>query len=205
MSQVPYDQLTDHEYDGIQEYDNPTPGWWHWIFWLTVLFAFPYFLIYHFGDMGWKIEDAYKAEQVDALQRQFHGITLKGDAATILKYIGDKNWGVIGESTFQQNCAKCHGSRGEGVSGSGPNMTDDYYKNIKVPTDFVRVITDGVPGTAMPSWGKQLDQNTLVLVASYVAGLRGKNVPGQPPYGEIIPAWPKIEASSDPASAPAKP
>ena len=34
-----HDQLLDHEYDGIQEYDNPCPGWWHAIFWLTVLFS----------------------------------------------------------------------------------------------------------------------------------------------------------------------
>ena len=34
-----HDQLLDHEYDGIQEYDNPCPGWWHAIFLLTVLFS----------------------------------------------------------------------------------------------------------------------------------------------------------------------
>ena len=42
-----HDQLLDHEYDGIQEYDNPCPGWWHAIFLLTVLFSVVYFLFFH--------------------------------------------------------------------------------------------------------------------------------------------------------------
>ena len=43
------DELLDHEYDGIQEYDNPCPGWWHAIFWLTVLFSAAYFLFFQVG------------------------------------------------------------------------------------------------------------------------------------------------------------
>ena len=40
------DHLSDHEYDGIREYDNPTPGWWHIIFIATAVFAFFYFVYY---------------------------------------------------------------------------------------------------------------------------------------------------------------
>ncbi len=42
--------LTDHAYDGIQEYDNPMPGWWVWGFILTVIFAFPYWAWFHMSD-----------------------------------------------------------------------------------------------------------------------------------------------------------
>jgi cytochrome c oxidase cbb3-type subunit 3 len=31
--------LTDHSYDGIQEYDNPMPGWWVWLFVATVVYS----------------------------------------------------------------------------------------------------------------------------------------------------------------------
>ena len=39
MSRDEYGQLLDHDYDGIQEYDNPLPGWWKWIFVGSIFFA----------------------------------------------------------------------------------------------------------------------------------------------------------------------
>ncbi|MFN7337509.1 MAG: cbb3-type cytochrome c oxidase N-terminal domain-containing protein, partial [bacterium] len=30
-------RILDHEYDGIREFDNPTPGWWHAIFFASVI------------------------------------------------------------------------------------------------------------------------------------------------------------------------
>lgn len=36
--------VTGHEYDGIEEYDNPMPGWWSWIFAATIAFSAVYFL-----------------------------------------------------------------------------------------------------------------------------------------------------------------
>ncbi len=33
------DRLLDHDYDGIQEYDNPMPRWWLYIFWGSIVWA----------------------------------------------------------------------------------------------------------------------------------------------------------------------
>ena len=33
------ERLMEHEYDGIREYDNPTPGWWHVILLVSVVFS----------------------------------------------------------------------------------------------------------------------------------------------------------------------
>ena len=38
------DRLLHHDYDGIQEYDNPMPRWWVLIFWATIVFAAVYLL-----------------------------------------------------------------------------------------------------------------------------------------------------------------
>ncbi len=36
------DQLTDHNYDGIQEYDNDLPRWWLALLWISVIWAGAY-------------------------------------------------------------------------------------------------------------------------------------------------------------------
>ncbi len=39
-------KLLDHDYDGIQEYDNPLPNWWLTTFFATIIFAFLYYIHY---------------------------------------------------------------------------------------------------------------------------------------------------------------
>jgi cytochrome c oxidase cbb3-type subunit 3 len=47
----------------------------------------------------------------------------------------------------------------------------------------------------MPAWKTRLHPNEIVLVAAYVASLRGKNLPGpRGPEGEKIPPWPVLPA-----------
>jgi cytochrome c oxidase cbb3-type subunit 3 len=181
--------LLDHNYDGIQEYDNPTPGWWWLIFHGTIVFSVVYFLFFQFSPDAWTLKDAYNAAVVTDLRKQFAEIgELKADAATILKYMHDPKWIEVGRSTYTTNCVSCHGRDGEGVV--GPNMTDDHYKNVKTIADLAAVITNGAANGAMPAWKNRLHPNEIVLTASYIASLRGKNRPGRAPEGDVIPPWP---------------
>ncbi|MCF7825981.1 MAG: c-type cytochrome [Candidatus Marinimicrobia bacterium] len=44
-------ELIEHDYDGIQEYDNDLPGWWKALFIITIIVAAIYVPYYHFfGD-----------------------------------------------------------------------------------------------------------------------------------------------------------
>ncbi|NQV15837.1 c-type cytochrome [bacterium] len=45
-------KLLDHDFDGIQEYDNDLPGWWKALFLITIIFSVGYISYYHlFGDL----------------------------------------------------------------------------------------------------------------------------------------------------------
>lgn len=196
-----------HEYDGIQEYDNPTPGWWHLIFAGSILFSAGYFLVslvspFYVGPIQ-RLQAAQEAEY----QQMFAGIgTLSNTPATLLTLMDNDKWEAIAAGTFRGNCTSCHGPAGGGQV--GPNLTDDYYKNIRTVEDFYTVIADGAANGAMPAWSGRFSQNEMVLLAAYVASLRGTTPGGAPrgPEGERIDPWPVITGAGDGASAaPAAP
>ncbi|MDT8322601.1 MAG: cbb3-type cytochrome c oxidase N-terminal domain-containing protein [Bacteroidota bacterium] len=43
----PKDEVFEHTFDGIQEYDNDLPGWWKKLFYGTIIFAVLYLLHFH--------------------------------------------------------------------------------------------------------------------------------------------------------------
>jgi len=188
------DQITDHEYDGIREYDNPTPGWWVAIFVLSVIFAAFYFLYYHSNVPDRSVYDGYDADAAADMKRRFAGMgELKFDEKALLSYMANREWMLAGKGVFKTNCVQCHGPEGAGLV--GPNLTDEYYKNIQKLEDFPKVIRNGANNGAMPAW-KTLHPNEVALVAAYVASLRGQNLPGPRVAGDHeIPAWPALPAA----------
>jgi cytochrome c oxidase cbb3-type subunit 3 len=183
-------RLTDHEYDGIQEYDNPTPGWWWWIFFLTTVFSVAYWLVYHVGTVGGTMHDAHQGAVAADLRLQFAEIgELKPDQETLLRFMHDEKWLQVGVAVFKGRCISCHGSDAAGQI--GPNLTDDHYKNVRKLEDIPFVVMDGANNGAMPAWKNQLHPNEVVLVSAYIASLRGKNLPSpRPAEGELIAPWP---------------
>lgn len=196
------DHLTGHEYDGIAEYDNPTPGWWHIIFFVTIFFSAIYFVFWGGSDWAWTIEDSWKSAQTAEYKKIFSEVgELKNDEATLHKMMADPKFMAIAEGNFQAICANCHARDGGGLV--GPNMCDDSYKNVKKLTDLFDVITKGAAAGAMPAQSATLTQNDRVLLAAYVAKLRGSRPASpKPAEGEVIPPWPA--ASTAPAEAPTK-
>lgn len=187
-------ELTGHSYDGIQEFDNPLPGWWKWLFVATVVASPPYWAFYHFGTEGRSASARYEVALAANAQMQFADIgELTGDEATLVKYKDDKLGVSLGKSVYLTNCVTCH--RNDGTGNVGPNLTDQHYKNVKKIEDIYTVLVNGAGGGAMPAWKNRLSQNEIVMVAAYVASMRGTPAPAnaKAPEGNIIPPWPTLE------------
>ncbi len=181
--------IMSHTYDGIQEYDNPLPGWWKWLFIASIVFCPFYWMYYHGGSTGRSVDEQYGVALAVNTRLQFAEIgDLKPDEATIVEYMNKDNWVKVGESVFKTNCISCHGREGEGKI--GPNLTDEMYKNVNTIDDIAKVINEGAGGGAMPQWSNRLHPNEVVLVSAYVAKLRGKELAGRTPEGKKIPEWP---------------
>jgi len=184
-------QLTDHSYDGIQEYDNPLPGWWKFLFWVTILASPVYVIYFHLGGESRTIHGQYNTHMASVFELRFQEIgELEADRETILKYLNDEpKWMAVGAVVYKTNCVSCHGADGGGLV--GPNLTDDSWKNVRTVEDIAKVIADGAANGAMPAWKNRLShQNQIVLTAAYVASLRNTPVAGKEAEGDIkITSW----------------
>jgi cytochrome c oxidase cbb3-type subunit 3 len=183
--QVEGAQLLGHAYDGIQEYDNPLPAWWLWIFWVTIAFTPVYIVHYHFGQGG-LIKAEYEADlavwnEAEAARAMESGVV---DEATLTALMSDAGTVAAGEALFKASCVACHGDQGEGKI--GPNLTDDYWIHGGSLMQIHRTIDQGVPEKGMLAWGKTLPPEDVRRLAAYVGTLRGRGVPGLPPQGDKL-------------------
>jgi cytochrome c oxidase cbb3-type subunit III len=169
--------LLDHEYDGIQEYDNPLPAWWVWTFVATIVFTPLYVLHFHWGK-GDLVAAEYQRD-VDAYNAAEAARALAGGPVTeasLLAMSHDAPTVEAGATLFRTNCVACHGDRAEGRI--GPNLTDGYWLHGGTLLEIQRTITEGVPDKGMLAWGKTLAPEDVKRLAAYVGSLRGLDVPG---------------------------
>ena len=185
MSKRETDELLKHDYDGIQEFDNPLPRWWLLTFYGAIIFSFFYFGYYHLGS-GPSLEQelAQDISKVKAMELAAQKDTPPPSEQELKALLADASKKALGSSIYQIRCASCHGKSGEGQI--GPNLTDDYWIHGDGSlTALVPVVTSGVPEKGMPPWGAMLSRDELMQVIAYVSSLRGSN-PANPkaPQGE---------------------
>src|SRR6478735_10478324 len=182
------DHLLEHSYDGIQEFDNPMPRWWVYLFWATIIFSILYILnVPGFGIGKGRIADYDKAMAAAAAAdaKRKAAQPAGASAEQLAAMTKDASVLALGKQVFGQNCAACH--RADAGGQIGPNLTDDYWLHGGALEQIHKTVVDGVLEKGMPPWGKVLKPAQLDAVVAYVYTLRGTNPPNpKAPQGDQV-------------------
>ncbi len=193
-------ETTGHEWDGIKELNNPAPRWWLWVFYVTIIWAVGYWIIYpawptlsgeghRGGTVGHLQTNQYTdlaVSQQDIAARRAHYLE-RFTTASFEEIANDPELYAFalagGQSAFKDNCATCHGSGGAGAPGY-PNLNDDDWIWGGKIEDIHHTITYGVRNdhtesrsAMMPPFGGMLDAQSLSDVTDYVFALSHNGAP----------------------------
>lgn len=184
-----------HEWDGIEELNNPLPRWWIITWLLCIVFSIGYMVVYPAwpliakgteGVWGWSSRG--QLAQETKVAEGARASTLAALAATPIEQIPNDpkllNAAIAGgKAAFRVNCVQCHGSGAAGSEGY-PNLNDDDWLwggNVK---DIELTLLHGIrqPGndqtrtSLMPNFGADglLTAAQISDVADHVLSLSGK-------------------------------
>ncbi len=172
----PEPDTTGHVWDGdLQEFHNPLPQWWMWLFYITVVFSVVYLILYpglgtqFKGVLNWTSSGQHDAE-VKAAESKYGPLFasyLKMDLAAVA---ADERGRQMGSRIFLNNCAQCHGSDGRGSRGF-PNLTDSEWQWGGTPEAIKTTIIEGRKAAMPPMAAAVGGPEDVADVANYVLSL----------------------------------
>lgn len=169
---------TGHVWDeDLQEYSNPLPNWWRWMFYITIVFAFVYMALYpglgnYAGSFGWTMRGQYEDEMKKADEKYgpLFNKYVKMDVAAVA---ADPQAKEMGQRLFLTYCAQCHGSDAGGAT-SFPSLKDGDWLWGGAPEKIKETITTGRTGVMTPKGTKpDMDGEQVKDVVHYVRSLSG--------------------------------
>jgi cytochrome c oxidase cbb3-type subunit III len=184
---------TGHEWDGIKELNTPLPRWWILTFYVTIVWAVGYWVVYP----AWPLVSGYTAGVLHYTNRGavtkdlaelavIRGDTMKVLAGASLAEI-EKDPSLLalarasGRTVFADNCAPCHGTGAAGAKGY-PNLNDDDWLWGGSLDQIMQTIQFGIRSGnpkahegQMLAFGRDsiLKPEEIVTVANYVRSLSG--------------------------------
>ena len=165
---------TGHVWDeDLDEYNNPLPQWWIWLFWITIVFSFAYLWYYpglgsNDGAAKWTSVGQYDAE-LDVAQKQYGPLYARLAAKDLVALASDPEAKAVGEKLFINYCSQCHASDARGSKGF-PNLTDNDWLYGGEPEMIKTSIMNGRNGV-MPALGPVLGPGGVRDTANYVRSL----------------------------------
>jgi cytochrome c oxidase cbb3-type subunit 3 len=185
---------TGHEWDGIKELNKPLPRWWLLTFYVSIVWAIGYWIVYPAWPLAnsftpgiWNFSQrAAVAAEIQAArgeQAAMRGLLETTPLADIRKNPELLRFAnAAGAASFQTNCAPCHGRGAQGFIGY-PNLNDDDWMWGGSIEEIHQTIAYGIRSghesthaVVMPRFGldKMLDDAKINDVAEYVLSLSGK-------------------------------
>lgn len=170
------ERTTGHEWDGIEELDNPLPFWWVGMFVASTIFAVLYLIAFPGlgnvgGVLGWSSAKEHDADTA-ALEARFAPLYTRLAGLSPDALNEDREGRQVGRRLFINHCSTCHATTAKGAFGF-PDLTDDDWI---WGDDFESIRTSILNGRTaqMPAWGPALGDDGVLAVSHYVLSLGGQ-------------------------------
>lgn len=186
-------ETTGHQWDGIEEYNNPLPRWWVWVFYATIVWGIWYVIAYPAwplvqsataGYKGWSTR-ANVAAEIAAAEAANAEINARLVSVELTEISGDPELQgyatSAGSAVYKTWCAQCHGSGAAGAKGY-PNLLDNDWLWGGTIEDIHATIAHGIRNevdpearySEMPAFGEILEPAQIDQVVNYVMSLSGE-------------------------------
>ncbi|GAA4402434.1 hypothetical protein GCM10023089_05420 [Quisquiliibacterium transsilvanicum] len=170
-------ETTGHKWDEtLEEYNNPLPRWWIWLFYLTIVFAVLYLVLYpgfgsNKGAFGWSSTGQYDNEVAKA-KAVYEPLFAKYLQQEVSQVAADPEARAMGERLYLTYCVQCHGSDARGSKGF-PNLADNDWIWGGEPPAIEQTLREGRNGVMPPMAAAVGTAADVEDVASYVLSLSG--------------------------------
>lgn len=185
-------ETTGHEWDGIQEFNNPLPRWWLWTFYACIVWGIWYVIAYPAWPMINGATEGYKgfstranvAKEIAEAEAANAAINQKLASAELASIADDPELSgyatSAGAAVFKTWCAQCHGSGAAGAKGY-PNLLDNDWLWGGDIEEIHTTISHGIRNetdddarySEMPAFGEILEPAEIDQVSNYVMSLSG--------------------------------
>lgn len=199
---------TGHKWDGdLEEYNNPLPRWWVWIFYATIVWGIGYTIAYPAwplinkatpGLLGFstRANVAADIEKFEVMNSEINAQLASADLTTVEPGSDLFNYAKnYGEATYATYCSQCHGSGAAGGNGY-PNLNDDDWLWGGDIETIAYTIRHGIRNTEdednaqyseMPAFGDDwLSDEEIANVVAYTMSLSGLEGAGDVEAGAVL-------------------
>ncbi len=189
--------LREHEYDGIQEFDQKLPNWWLFTFYGAIVWFVVYWGLYYHTKI-YRTDQEKVVASITALHEKKEAelaalMNSLDDATMIGKLATDPVVVASGEAIYTTNCVACHAAdlsatmevAGNKIPLPGMSLNDGVWKYGSKPMDLFKLINEGTPadspghnGAKMVAWGQVLSPKQIAEVTAYIISKNPKDFGG---------------------------